>query len=327
MTAGATLPEDDLVARLISLWPRPGGPGLRVGPGDDCAVVEGDRVVTADLLMEGVHFRRDWASDAEIGWKALAANLSDLAAAGAEPTEAVVTLALPMDAAEEVATALYGGMASLARLHGVALAGGDTCAWSGPLVISITAFGRPLGSGPPGRGGARRGDNVYISGIVGLSSLGLRALTAWGRVQGQARQPAAVARHLRPEPRIALGRRLVEAGAATAMMDLSDGLSTDLLRLCRASGAGIEIDLDALPLHPEVAALPDAFDLALNGGEDYELAFCSPAPPESLASIAGPEVRVTRIGRVVGGPPEVRTRRGGGPTQPLPARGWDPFRP
>ncbi|MCK6527109.1 thiamine-phosphate kinase [Myxococcota bacterium] len=326
MTAGPTLPEDDLVARLISLWPRPGRPGLRVGPGDDCAVVEGDRVVTADLLLEGVHFRRDWASDAEIGWKAMAANLSDLAAAGAEPTEAVVTLALPT-AGEDVATAIYRGMASLARVHGVALAGGDTCAWGGPLVVSITAFGRPVGSGPPGRGGARRGDNVYVSGNVGLSSLGLRALSAWGRAEAEARQPAAVARHLRPEPRIALGRRLVESRAATAMMDLSDGLSTDLLRLCRASGVGIEIDLDALPLHPEVAALGDALDLAVNGGEDYELVFCSPESPESLASLAGPEVAVTRIGRVVGGPPEVRTRRGGGPAHPLPARGWDPFRP
>ncbi len=281
--------------------------GAALGIGDDCAVIEAtgsndDLVFTTDLLIENVHFRMETHQAADIGHKALARGLSDLAAMGAVPYFCLLSLAIPARAAEPWREDFFRGFFKLAKKSGIVLLGGDL-ARAGNCMCDIVCCGRTPRGKALVRSGARPDDEIWVSGRLGASSLGLRT-----------KQGAAWRRHLRPVPRLELGIFLRERLQATAAMDLSDGLSLDLFRLCRASGVAAEL-YGRLPTFGG-ATLGDA----LHGGEDYELLFTVRPGTNVPGSLR--RVSLTRIGVVRKGPPG--TIRFGG--EPLAIAGFDHFR-
>lgn len=299
---------------------------VHLGIGDDAAVVAvpagNELVVCTDTLVAGVHFPLD-TDAADIGWKALAVNLSDLAAMGATPAWATLALTLPSADAEFVAR-FADGFFELARRHDVALIGGDTT--RGPLTISVTAHGFVPAGKALRRDGARAGDFVFVSGTPGDAAAGLRCLGERAADHGEARA-ALLARLNRPQPRIATG--LLLRDLAGACIDVSDGLVADLGHVAAGSQVGIEIDAASLPAS---AALQECFDaqtrlpLQLAGGDDYELAFtvASSRIEELHAVLANGEVRATCIGRVVEGS-GVRVFDADGRPLSMPRGGWEHF--
>ena len=273
-----------LIARVKRMLGDPGGRVL-TGPGDDAAVVraEGVAVTSIDTVVDGVHFELATHSPADVGHKALATALSDLAAMGAEPGEAYVALTLPAGFGEDAAAELVAGMRELAASTGTTIAGGDVV--SGPALaatVSVTGWA-PAPERLVYRGGARDGDLVGVTGELGGSGAGLLAL------RGGRGSEALAERHRRPQPRLAEGRALAEAGAS-AMIDVSDGLATDARHIAESSGVAIEIDLAKLPLAEGV----DDPRFAATAGDDYELLFT--APPERREAVEA-AVAVTWLGR------------------------------
>ena len=278
----ADLGEHAVIERIRQRVPH--APGVVTGIGDDAAVIEPDRgalaVVTTDTLVEGVHFDRAHCSPADIGDKALAVNLSDLAAMGAAPRHVLLALSLPAACLVADVDEIIDALLSLAARHRTALVGGDVTASPGPLVLGVTAIGSAKRRRVLGRGGARPNDIVYVSGAVGAAAAGLSSLREDARDAG-ARAEECRRRHRRPEARVALGVALGRNRAARACIDLSDGLSDAVQRIAAASGVGVQLDAEALPIHPEArawfaAAGLDPVAAALAGGEDFELAFTSP---------------------------------------------------
>ncbi len=263
--------EFDLIDLFIRGAPRD-GEGVVLGIGDDAAVLRAPRgedlVATVDAVVEGVHFDRRFRAE-EVGWKALAVNLSDLAAMGARPLWALCALATPRDESRVRLAGVGRGLGACARAHGVALAGGNVTR-ARELALTVTAVGAVRRGRALLRAGARPGDALLVSGTLGDAALGRRP----------GADSALVRRQRRPVPRLALGRAL--AGLAHAALDVSDGLLQDLGHLCEASGVGATVRLDALPLSAAyrrtVAARGAArpFDAALAGGEDYELLLAVP---------------------------------------------------
>ena len=245
--------------------------------GDDCAVlpkdVETDMIVTADMLVEGVDFRLEWTNAHALGHKALAVSLSDIAAMGGKPTWALLSLGIPERLWDpDFLGDFYKGWHKLASRFGVELAGGDVSRIDGPLVIDSTVGGVVPKGEAILRSGAAPGDAIFVTGPLGSSAAGLRLLES-GRGDDQ-KYADLIDRHLRPEPRLALSQTLCERGIATAMIDISDGLSSDLAHMCQASGVGAMIDADAIPFVPQIRDIvDDPLELALNGGEDFELLF------------------------------------------------------
>jgi thiamine-monophosphate kinase len=281
--------EFSLISRFLEAFPRARVP---LGPGDDCAVLaptRGALCVTTDAVVEDVHFTRAHFSPEDIGHKALAVNLSDLAAMGATPRWFLCALALPRDFPERALRRLARGMSALAREHRIALVGGNFTS-ARELSITITAAGELRGPALTRHGG-RPGHLLYVSGTLGEARLGLLQLQA-GRRQGPA-----ILRQRRPVPRVALGR--LASRYASAALDISDGLAQDLGHLCTASRVGAEVELSHLPLTPSVRAAlgPEG---ALAGGEDYELLLA--IPPERAGAFeracARAGQRVTRVGRL-----------------------------
>jgi thiamine-monophosphate kinase len=306
-----------------------------LGIGDDCAILRPPRghevLVTTDFSLEGRHFRRDLHPPESVGHRALARGLSDVAAMGGRPMAAFLSLALPGEmlgtrAGREWVRRFFAGLRGLAERAGVELAGGDTAESPDGLVLAdivlvgSAALGRALR-----RSGGRVGDGLYVTGELGGAAAELEEMERVGRRGG--RQPGFGAHpQMYPEPRIGVGLALVRRGLATAAIDLSDGLSTDLGHLCRESGVGAEVLADALPVHLLAAGAEGgqqrALELALHGGEDYELLFAAPAEARVPRSIGG--VRVTRIGQLVRGS-GVMLVDSGGRRRALKPGGWEHF--
>ncbi len=310
-------------------------PALRVPLGDDAAVWDAalPTIATTDTLVEDVHFRLGEATPAELGWKSLAVNLSDIAAMGGRPRWALVTLGLRPDMDTALLTGLYDGLGEACHAYGVVVAGGDVVSTRGPLFLTVTLLGETLD--PTGevmrRSAARAGDVVAVTGMLGGSGAWLHPdLNAGGGAEVEAIRRA----HFRPIPRVAEGQCLLRAGVRCAM-DVSDGLVADLGHICQASGVAARIEAEQVPRHPAAAARlgpAAALDLALSGGEDYELLVCAPA--DVLAG-AGPALAratgtaITEIGRIEdasSGEPAVRVVDASGAERPLARRGWDHLR-
>jgi thiamine-monophosphate kinase len=312
------LGEDALLARITARLDDP-APG-EVWTGDDAAVVAAPEercLLTTDLLVEGLDFELAWFTGADVGWKSLAVNASDIAAMGGLPRHAVAALALRQDASVDLVDGIVDGMRDACRCWGVTLVGGDISGGS-DIAVSVAMTGAV--ARPVLRSGARVGDEIFVTGSLGGAASGLAALRAG--VEARARFPTLVERQLRPRARVDAGVALARAGA-TAMIDVSDGLAVDLARLLEASGVGCAVDPDEIPIDEGVMALARAYpeivsdplEAALLGGEDYELLFTIEAT-EGRAPLE--EVSCTRIGTIVAG----AARVGGRELDEWRGRGW-----
>lgn len=316
--------EFDLIRSFFPAAPRP-RPDVLVGAGDDCAVVTGRGIaLSTDMSVEGVHFRREWLRPEEIGYRAAAAALSDLAAVAARPIGVLVSLALPAADVGEPARRLMTGVAEAAAAADAVVLGGDVARTADALVVDVVVVGEA--THPVLRSGAQPGDELWVTGELGAAAL---AVAQWSR--GEAPAPAARARFARPAPRVREARWLAERGLLRAAIDLSDGLAGDAAHLARASGAGVVLVRDRVPVHPLVrgaSGTPDAvLALALAGGEDYELCFAAPPArlePHRAAFVQAFGVQLTRVGRFIDGE-GVFVEGDGYPRQPLRLRGYQHF--
>jgi thiamine-monophosphate kinase len=325
---GVKIAEKALIARVRRMA-RPNGSAIQTGIGDDCAVLRlagrgksSDEVlVTTDFSLEGIHFRREWHPAESVGHRCLARGLSDIAATGGTPVAAFLSLALPRDVPQNWVDRFSQSLLTLAEKYGVTLAGGDTAESPGGILADIVV----VGSVPRGkavmRSGARAGDRIYVSGELGGSAAAVERMLARPK---RKLNPKEYSRHFFPEPRIKLGRILREKSLATAMIDTSDGLSTDLSHICEESGVGAELWADAIP-RASVGRPAREVDLplALHGGEDYELLFTARAGMSLPSRIAG--VAITCIGEMTRKRGiVVRNKSGSG--YELQPRGWEHFR-
>ena len=275
------------------------GSHLTLGIGDDCSIErqhsDHDLLTSTDLLIEGVHFQRQWCSMFDLGRKAAAVNISDIAAMGGKPQSLFLGLGRPANIDLGEIEEFVSGFVEEAKRYGAVLAGGDTCSSPAGLMISVTAQGVIPTGDAICRQGASCGDAVYVSGTLGDSALALHILQA-----GQQPDTFLAERFHAPTPRVGLGRILAQRQFATAMLDVSDGLLGDLGHLLEASNIGVDLELNQLPLsdafQQALADDPTLIDLALAGGEDYELVFSSPL--KDLAGQLGRICPVTRIGTV-----------------------------
>lgn len=317
--------ELQFIRNLRSRAGRPGGT-VRLGIGDDCAVLRPpkghDVLVTTDFSLEGRHFRRDWHPASSAGHRCLARGLSDLAAMGAHPMAAFLSLALPAGFTRRAANRKWlddflGGLLHLAKQTKTPLAGGDTSTAPGDAILADIVL---LGSVPAGtelrRSKARPGDALYVTGHLGGASAELAALAQAPR-RFRSANPTGDHPHLYPQPQLRIGQRL--RGLASAAIDISDGLSTDLTHLCEESRVGAIIDAESLPLHPLLNNKENALQQALHGGEDYQLLFTAPTSSKIPRSISG--TPITRIGEIVRGK-DITLRNNGKPERLQPA-GWE----
>ena len=302
-----------------------------VGIGDDAAVVEPGRgqldVITTDSLVEDVHFRRAWSSAQSIGRKAVAINLSNLAAMGATPRALVLNLLLPPTLPLEDFDALIDGVVEEAATAGAALVGGDIARSPGPLALSLTAIGVAGRRRVLTRSGARPGDELYVTGSIGAAAAGLAILESGASRTGlDAAQTECLQRFDLPVARLRCGRAVAAYRGASACMDLSDGLADAVHQVAQASGTGAVVEADALPIHSGAQAWfaghgIDVVAAAVTGGEDYELLFA--VPPRRRRAFFGAMSRsapltATRIGRLTA-EPGVKLHRQGAEPGPLPA--------
>jgi thiamine-monophosphate kinase len=296
-----------------------------IGIGDDCAVLRllpgRESLITTDFTLEGIHFRRGWHPPESVGHRCLARGLSDIAAMGGEPIAAFLSLALPRDLPQAWVGRFARSLISLGERFGVTLAGGDTAESPNGILADIIV----VGSAPKGRSvlrsGARPGDSVFVSGELGGSAAAVVRM----RTKPQKKvRPRDYPRHFYPEPRVELGRILREKGLASAMIDTSDGLSTDLAHLCSESYVGAEVESALIPRASvgEPAREVD-LDLALHGGEDYELLFTARPGKRIPAQIAG--VALTHIGSITRSR-SILVRNQQGVAYQLEPRGWEHFR-
>jgi thiamine-monophosphate kinase len=347
----------DLQARLADVGERalleylrsriPVGDGVVVGIGDDAAAVQpaaGLTLVTTDCMVEGVHFTREWAPPVLVGRKALSINLSDIGAMAGAARHALVSLCLPPDLPVAFVDGLYDGLLERTAEANVSLIGGNVAATPGPVVIDITLIG--YGETLLRRGGARPGDKIVVTGGLGAAAAGLLLLRQGARLTEEGQLAAtgiwtdssreAVIRCLRaqldPTPPLAIGRALAEDEMARAAIDLSDGLSSDLRRICEESGVGARVLADLVPVDASAQALAraqggDAFALALHGGEDYQLLVA--VPPDRLEDVVELgnvwNMSMTAVGEFTEGSEVVLEQSGGGSVPLVPA-GYDHFR-
>lgn len=326
----ADLGEFGLIARLQERLEARGVTGAPiVGIGDDAAVWAAERfeIATTDTLVQGIHFPERPRSWRNLGWKALAVNVSDIAAMGGTPAYALVTLGLPGDTLASDAFDLYEGLADCATAYGVAVAGGDVVAAPVAVItVALNGWARP---GPGGeasllrRDAGQPGELVAVTGHLGAAAGGVRLLL--GAAAPAEAEEGLLRAQERPEPRLDAARAALDAGVRCAI-DVSDGLAQDLGHICERSGCGAVLWAEKVPVAVELmAAFPgDALELALSGGEDYELLFTG-TPAQIDAVRRSVDVPVTVVGELVAGPPEVRIQGPGGRALHLRTGGWDHF--
>jgi thiamine-monophosphate kinase len=280
------------------------GRGVRLGIGDDAAWVEnpsGSSLITADLLIQNIHFNLQWTSFTDLGHKSLAVNLSDIAAMGGVPAYVIIALGIPAHFDSQQIAQFYRGFTILAKRNGVYLVGGDTNV-AESLIICVCVVGHAPYA-PIRRGGAQPGDDIYVTGTLGDSALALKYLRRSHISDKRGPLAKLLVRHHRPTPRLAAGAALARGKLATAMIDVSDGLLQDLGHICKASDIGALIWNEQLPISPAYRKLAgqEGTRYALSGGEDYELLFC--ARPRVRAQIGNlakiVKVPITRIGTCV----------------------------
>lgn len=287
-----------------------------LGIGDDCAILRIPRghemLVTTDFSLEGVHFRREWQSPECIGHRCLARGLSDIAAMGGRPNAAFLSLALPSDSPQEWVDRFFSGLLRLARKYDVELAGGDTSQSPSGVLADVVVIGSVQKGKALLRSGAKAGDQLYVTGELGESAAALQLLTS-GEI---------AKRDVFPNPRISVGDWLKRNRVASSAIDISDGLSTDLSHICDESGVGALVEADAVPIHSAARAAGNALELALHGGEDYELLFTALRSKRMPKRVAG--VKITRLGEIIQGK-KVSMLLNGREEKLIP-RGWEYFR-
>jgi len=335
IVVAVVIAEKTLIAQVRRLAELATNPAVLAGIGDDCAVLrlrpassrergsENDILVTTDFSLEGIHFRRDWHSAESVGHRCLTRGLSDIAAMGGEPVAAFLSLALPRGLRQDWVSRFTRSLLGLAGKYGVTLAGGDTAESSNGILADIVV----VGTAPKGkavlRSGARPGDRIYVSGALGGSAAALQQMQKNPKRKRKL-DPRNYPGHFFPEPRVALGRILREKGLASAMIDTSDGFSTDLAHICEESGVGAEIQSEAIP-RASVGKPSREVDLqfALHGGEDYELLFAAPRGKRIPSQLAG--VPITLIGHITRLQGIFLMKEGGGGVE-LQPQGWEHFR-
>ena len=308
-------------------------PHVKKGIGDDAAVVRPARageylLVTTDMLLEGIDFRREWITPRRLGGKSIAVNLSDLAAMGARPMFFTLSLAVPAGISQRWILDFYDGLTGTGRGVGAQLIGGDFSHSEAGITISITALGESINRKVLYRKGGRPGDLLYVTGTLGLSSAGLELLQKRCVRPGSRAQKEAIRAHLSPEARCEAGMWLAQCGLVHCMMDLSDGISTDLRRMCAASGVGAEIHVSDLPIFPESRLWGcDPVEMALDGGEDFELLFAVPRTKSRIFEETYPPnfPRITRIGRMTPDAGKIWKIGPGENRSPLAEKGYDHF--
>ena len=289
---------------VLPIWPIRSYPAwqwrkMENMPGVTFPTDSGELLVSTDLLMEGVHFLREESSPEDIGWKAAAVNLSDIAAMGGSPVATFLSIALPKDAQGEWAERFIKGYAEISNLFDVPLLGGDTTSSLRDIAINVCVLGRCQSDKAIKRSGARPGDVIYVTGTLGDSAAGLQAIL--NNLEKTEDVATLIHRHKRPIPRLRAGTDLIDTGVVGAMMDISDGIASDLRHILKASGVGAEVDLARLPISEELASTCkkygwDAFELAAGGGEDFELLFTAPAGIASMVDFP-----IYPIGKIVEG--------------------------
>tara|TARA_B100000315_G_scaffold260336_1_gene320946 strand:- start:5297 stop:6322 length:1026 start_codon:yes stop_codon:yes gene_type:complete len=308
-----------------------------VGIGDDCAITQPNsknlQLITTDLLVEGVHFNRHFTNSRDIGYKAMVANLSDIAAMGGTPLQFLTSIAIPPSFTRKDVDALYEGIMKPAKASGVALIGGDTSSSPKKLFLSLTLIGKVKPSHVIHRTGLQVGDEIFVTGTLGDSNAGLRILkTPPHKHIPRASLTWLSQRHLRPTARLRAGQLLAKHKIATAMIDLSDGLSGDLARICELNSVGATVNITHLPISKALCTYAhyigkQAYKIALQGGEDYELLFT--VRPESLPRIKRWKTQglldATHIGTITPKRKGIQIITPAGLLQPMRIKSYDHF--
>ncbi|MGQ4808967.1 Thiamine-monophosphate kinase [Candidatus Entotheonellaceae bacterium PAL068K] len=331
------LGEFALIAQLQSHLEKRQSPHVLHGLGDDCAVLQSSEgmelLLTTDTQEEGIHFRRDWATPEDIGWRCLAVNVSDIAAMAGRPLGAVIALSVPATLEVTFMEAFYSGLQAIASRYDCPVIGGNVSQRADTLSVTITVLGEVPSGQSVYRSGAQAGDEIWVTGDLGGAKAGLEVLRQAGTVTGL--QTATVlARFRRPLPRLREAQYVRQQAPIHSLLDISDGLSSDLRHICEASGVGAQIDAASIPIAEETrrvaaALADDPLTYALHGGEDFEL--CCTAPPGVLAGLQdrfGRQFRcsLVRVGTIQTGA-GVTLVQPDGTQQPLHAQGYDHFRP
>lgn len=291
--------EFGFIDYINAVFPVPEG---TVGIGDDCAVLpagEGELLFSTDLLMEGVHFLRSESSPEDVGWKAAAVNLSDIAAMGGKPVATFLSIALPKDAQGEWAERFIEGYRQISSQYDVPLLGGDTTSSLRDIAVNVGILGRCQSGKRLMRSGAKVGETIYVTGPLGDSAAGLQAILKGIRRSEEVK--TLIERHKRPLPRVDAGVILIQSGKVGAMMDISDGIASDMRHIMKASKVGAVIALDRLPLSSELISVCaeqgwDRYWLSTSGGEDFELLFTGPDGLENEL-----DIKVYPVGKIVDG--------------------------
>jgi thiamine-monophosphate kinase len=325
------LGEFGLIGRIRNLSSQRNSSTL-IGIGDDAAAVKISpshiMLVTTDLLLEDVHFDLSYTDYYSLGWKSAAVNLSDIAAMGGIPRFCLTALGIPAALSAECIYDFYRGFNKFLRTHNAVLIGGDTCSSRTGLFVSITAIGEAKKSDIITRAGARPDDRIFVTGTLGDSAAGLELLRAGGKGGEASGAKRLLQKHLRPVPPLQAGRTIADSGCASAMIDISDGLSSDLSHICSRSGVGADVLVDRIPLSRSLLKMSGKLSkpplqYALAGGEDYELLFT--VPQSRLTKLRSLKIPVTEIGMITAGK-TVSAVDSAGKKRPLQPAGYDHFK-